>query len=183
MYIPIGIDCGNAEILKSQNKRNCSFPFDWVVTYQGVSEIIKNKFNNYIPDDCNKFNKYGTLFVHHHFPNDREKMIRRINRLLDALNQGEEKIIFIKKGHFSHHHQEFSNIKSDIQDSIDLDNIMKEMYPTTKYEIHLVLKCHQCFSYIPVIDNTDTLKIYNISRESVTVQKSDEMFESIISNL
>ena len=32
IYIPIGFQCTTAEILKKQNKRICSFPFDWIIS-------------------------------------------------------------------------------------------------------------------------------------------------------
>ena len=32
IYIPIGFQCTTAEILKKQNKRVCSFPFDWIIS-------------------------------------------------------------------------------------------------------------------------------------------------------
>ena len=44
MIIPIGVDCGMAEFCKKYNLRTRSFPFDWIVSYNGVSKCIENNF-------------------------------------------------------------------------------------------------------------------------------------------
>lgn len=38
MIIPIGVDCAMADFTKKYNLRNASYPFDWLVTYNGVNE-------------------------------------------------------------------------------------------------------------------------------------------------
>jgi hypothetical protein len=40
IIIPIGIDCGNSDFLKKYNIRKFALPFDWVVTYNGISNIL-----------------------------------------------------------------------------------------------------------------------------------------------
>jgi len=68
IYIPIGLDCSAATFLKDKNLRLYSLPFDWTVTYSGVSDIIKDKFRSYIPMN-NEKHSCNTYFVHHTFPN------------------------------------------------------------------------------------------------------------------
>ena len=48
MIIPIGVDCGMANFIKKYNLRNMSFPFDWTVTYNGVSKCIDDNFKFFI---------------------------------------------------------------------------------------------------------------------------------------
>jgi len=83
IFISLGIDCGTANILKEIGLRNCSLPFDWVVTYEGITNIMNNNFINYIPTVCD--NKYellntnsGTLFLHNNFPDDIEKLTEEL---------------------------------------------------------------------------------------------------------
>jgi len=170
MYIPIGIDCGNAEFLKNHNIRSFSFPFDWIVTYNGISEIIKNNFDRFIPKNLIKLNTdYQISFPHNEFPNDTEKILRRIERFKNILETYQEKITFIRKGHASHHHIEQNNtIKNDIIDAEDLDNILKEKYPHLRYNIIVIVVCGKCFQSDIIYTTTHSnIKIYNIATAEV----------------
>lgn len=41
IYVPVGFQCTTAEILKKQNKRVCSFPFDWIIsTPESVVKLL-----------------------------------------------------------------------------------------------------------------------------------------------
>tara|TARA_B100000989_G_C19520174_1_gene463765 strand:+ start:716 stop:1072 length:357 start_codon:yes stop_codon:yes gene_type:complete len=107
IIIPCGIDCGITGLLKKYNLRQFSLPFDWSVSYGGISNIIKNDFKEFIPTNNNKINKiYNYNFYHNNFPEDIEKMIRICKRLLDLLEKTKEEIIFFRKGHAFHHHKE-----------------------------------------------------------------------------
>lgn len=83
IYISLGVDCGTANGLKALGKRTCSLPFDWVVTYKGITNIVKNEFNNYAPfTKMNKTNKYlddayGVLFIHNNFPDDLDQIKKK----------------------------------------------------------------------------------------------------------
>ena len=125
LFVPIGIDCGVAENLKKHNLRSFSLPFDWIVSYNGITDIIKNDFTKFFPDLSNSiiiddipnvFNdNYGIKFIHDKFPDENvyNKYIRRINRFKDILNNTNDLIVFIKKGHAHHNHNEYK-IKDDI---------------------------------------------------------------------
>lgn len=170
MFISLGVDCGTANILKQLGLRNYSLPFDWVVTYEGITNIINNNFTNYLPKDHN--NKYeklnrnsGTLFLHNNFPDDIEIMNKRIDRFKNLLETSNEKIIFVRKSHGSHHHDEYNNIINDIDDAINLDLLLLKKYPNIIYEIHLILICDNCFTNIEINENiSNNIKIHNISR-------------------
>lgn len=157
IIIPIGIDCGIAEILRKYKIRTMAFPFDWIVSYFGITKILKNDFKDYIPDikdsvgiydGChNIFNHfYGTKFIHDKFPEKEEydKYERRINRFKDILNNSTDEIIFFKKGHAYHNHGEY-NFKDDIDDVVELNNYLKDNYINLKYKIVLVLLCYNCY--------------------------------------
>lgn len=167
IYIPIGIDCTIAEEIKKKNKRTNAYPFDWVVTYNGVTDIIKNKFINYLPDNNTIQNyKSHTLFLHNNFPADNEKMNRRINRFMDLLNNKTDEIIFFRKSHCYRHHKEVENsefqLKNDLDDSIELYDYLKANYSELKFKIIIILMCGKCFDKTMIYDTTK-VEVYNNS--------------------
>lgn len=171
MYISLGIDCGTANILKKIGLRNCSLPFDWVVTYGGITNIINNDFINYLPIPLNnniyeKLNKEsGALFLHNIFPNDIEKMNKRIARFKTLLETSKEKIFFVRKSHGMHHHNQFTNVINDIDDAINLNKLLINKYSNLTFEIHVILICDKCFNNVKLNENiSNNIKIHNISR-------------------
>jgi hypothetical protein len=186
MFISLGVDCGTACMLKQLGLRNYSLPFDWVVTYEGITNIINNNFTNYLPQE--RDNKYeilnrnsGTLFLHNNFPDDIEKMNKRIDRFKNLLETSNEKIIFVRKSHGSHHHGEYDNVVNDIDDAINLDLLLFKKYPNLIYEIHVILICDNCFTNIAINENiSNNIKIHNISTPypiNVNVTNQDYIYE------
>ena len=160
--VSLGVDCGVANFLKENGLRNFSLPFDWVVSYGGVSNILKNKFDNYIPNDNSQFNyKDNVKFIHENFPADIKKMNRRINRFLNLLNDDKE-IIFLRKGHSEHHHSESQVINDDLLDCEELYDILKENYKNLKFKIILFLVCSKCYNYKEKYDSEKVI-VYNVS--------------------
>lgn len=172
MYVSIGVDCGTAKILESMGLRHCSLPFDWVVTYEGVTKIIEKNFQNFLPEQisCTNDNKIlnkndGVLFVHNSFPDDADQMNRRIQRFLNMLETKDEKIIFIRKSHGSHHHDEYNNIIDDIEDAKKLNEMLESKYHNLTFEIHVILICDKCFMGRSVDKGIySNIFIHNISR-------------------
>jgi hypothetical protein len=174
IIIPIGADCGVAELLKKYNLRNASYPFDWIVTYGGISKIIENDFLNFIPNECGKgvlHSTYNMWMVHYDFPKDTEKIERRIKRFTNLLEGSQEEIVFLRKGHWKSHHDECSKffckeISNDITEAENLDIILKTKYPNLKYSIVLLLVCGKCYQpddiYKPTSSN---ITIHNIAMD------------------
>ena len=135
MIIPIGVDCQLAQFLNKHKLRTYSFPFDWTVTYNGVSKSINDEFRYFTEPLNNKINNYDMFFMHDFINNtdDTEKYIRRCSRLTTILETSTEDIIFCRKGHVIRHHTEhnnkYNNIKNDIEDAEDLDIILKKKIP------------------------------------------------------
>ena len=160
--VSLGVDCGVANFLKENGLRNFSLPFDWVVSYGGISNILKNKFSDYIPKDNLQFNRKDNVkFIHENFPADIEKMNRRINRFLNLLNDDKE-IIFLRKGHSEHHHNESEVINDDLLDCEELYDILKENYKNLKFKIILFLVCSKCYNYKEKYDSEKVI-VYNVS--------------------
>jgi len=185
IIIPIGIDCGIADFLKKYNLRTFSFPFDWAVSYNGVSGCIDDDFKYFVEPLNNRINIYD-IYFHHDFENslllneDKQKYIRRSQRMVNILETSDEEIIFCRKGHACHHHHEhsgkYSDIVSDIEDSEKLDIIISNKYPHLKYKIIVILVCGNCFDpYITYKSNSDKIEIYNIS----TPEANADIFENI----
>jgi hypothetical protein len=189
IIIPCGIDCGLAELLKKTNLRQFSLPFDWSVSYGGISKIIKNEFKDFIPINSIKINTiYDYSFVHNNFPQDTEIMTRRCNRLLDLLGSASDELIFIRKGHAFHHHTETSKLclklENDITDAEDLSIVLKEKYPTLRYKIIVALVCDTCFDKTTDYATNDVnVEIHNIATPTFDDDKFENLLNDIISTL
>lgn len=170
MFVSLGIDCATANVLIQLGLRTCSLPFDWVVTYEGITNIINNDFTNYLPKkDNNKYEKLnknsGTLYLHNKFPDDIEIMNKRIDRFKNLLEMSNEKIIFVRKSHGNNHHNEYDNVMNDVDDAINLDLLLIKKYPNLIYEIHVILICSNCFANTIINKNiSNNIKIHNISK-------------------
>tara|TARA_B110000503_G_C7097864_1_gene392439 strand:+ start:718 stop:1275 length:558 start_codon:yes stop_codon:yes gene_type:complete len=184
IIIPCGIDCGLADLLNKHNLRHFSLPFDWSVSYGGVSEIIKNDFIDFIPMN-NMKSIYSYSFIHNNFPHDTETMMRRCNRLLNLLRNTPDELVFIRKGHAFHHHAESNqkgfNLENDITDAEKLNIVLKQKYPHLNYKIIVVLVCGSCFDNI--VYKSTNIQIYNIATTTVDNNKFEKILNEIISTL
>lgn len=189
IFIPCGVDCGLAEVLKKKNLRQFSLPFDWSVSYGGISKIIKNDFKEFIPINNNKINTiYNYSFFHNDFPKDIEVMTRRCNRLLNLFNSASDELIFIRKGHAFHHHSEATKlclkIENDITDAENLSIVLKEKYPKLRYKIIVALVCDTCFNKDVCYSSKDTnVEIYNIATPTFDDDKFENLLNDRISTL
>ena len=187
IFIPIGIDCSVATILKKCNLRTFSLPFDWVVSYNGVSDIISNKFSNYLFPDKKTNISCHTKFVHNIFPNDYNKMNRRIDRFMELLKNEKEQLVFIRKGHSIHHHEETKinncHLKNDLDDCFDLHKHLKNTYSKLNFKIIIFLCCEKCFGFNTTYNsNLDNIEIFNISKNT-TIKEIDNIFNSAIKKI
>ena len=167
VIIPIGIDCRVAKFLEELGLRNFSLPFDWVVSYSGVAKIIENEFLNYS-------NEKGINFVHHEFPRDNVKINRRIKRFLNLL-KGNQEIIFLRKGHSEHHHDESNFIKDDLDDCLELYDLLKRKYKNLKFKIILFVVCSNCFKPEKKYQS-DKVIVYNISEKKYRAELIKKLF-------
>ena len=193
LIVPIGVDCKVADFCVKYNLRKMSLPFDWCVSYNGVSRCLADDFRQFINPLNNRINVYD-IYFHHDFDNanliqnDIDKYIRRCNRLLDILQKGEEEIIFLRNGHCCHHHSEqdgkYNKIVSDIEDAENLYNVISEKYPKLKYKIVIILSCDKCFEpnveYKSIKKNID---IYNIASAEFNLERFNGKCFEICKNL
>jgi len=185
IIIPIGTDCALARFLKKTEIRTTAFPFDWAVSYNGVSECFKNNFINFTESVNNRINQYDMWFAHDFIDDsllehDREKFNRRCQRLIKILETSNEQVLFFRTGHASHHHREhkgrFTTLKNDIQDAEDLDGILQSRYPNLAYKIIVALICSECFNPSEIYrSHSNRIEIYNIAAPVVT----ETMFDNL----
>jgi hypothetical protein len=174
--VSIGIDCDVANFLNKYNLRKASLPFDWNVSYNGVSKCIDSDFNNFTePLSVNRINR-DDVYFHHDFlseamiPADSDKYSRRCQRLLNMFEEcqaTDKQIIFIRKGHMCYHHEEqngkYADITDDYEDAKRLNGVLRSKYPLLKYKIILLQGCTKCFKKDTVCmnDTANNIEIYN----------------------
>ena len=192
IIIPIGVDCGLADYLKKYNLRKFSLPFDWTVTYHGVSKCIADDFTNFIPKRTERINDYGVFFYHdfsiNTYESDKIKYNRRILRTKNLLESANEPVIFVRKGHAYHHHNEhhprFVSIKNDIDDAEDLDKVISRKYKDLSYRIIVILACGACFDPKKTYTSTSNkIDIYNIASMVIDNSSFDTCFANIVDKL
>jgi len=178
IFVSIGIDCDVANFLNKYNLRKISLPFDWNVSYNGVSKCIDCNFERFTePLNNERINEHD-IYFHHDFENsnsiiaDREKYLRRCKRLSNIFEECEKTgdyIIFIRKGHMCYHHDEqngkYSNITDDYEDAKSLDSVLLSKYPLLKYKIIVILGCTKCFNKDTIGDTSNSksikIEVYN----------------------
>jgi hypothetical protein len=181
IFVSIGIDCDVANFLNKYNLRKVSLPFDWNVSYNGVSKCIDCNFERFTEPLSKERINDKDIYFHHDFENiensnaitaDREKYFRRCKRLTNIFEECEktgEYILFIRKGHMCYHHEEqngkYSNITDDYEDAKSLDSVLLSKYPRLKYKIIVILGCTKCFDKdtIGITDNNsnNNIEVYN----------------------
>jgi hypothetical protein len=188
IIVPFGSDCGVSECLKKYNLRSFSFPFDWVVAYNGIAKCIDEDFKNFIPKLNERINDYDIYFHHDFTPdtfnNDEAKYKRRILRLQNILEHSEEEVVFLRKGHPPHHHDEhngqYTVIKSDLEDAEYLDAVLSNRYKNLKYKIIVTLVCGKCFDKdITYVTHSDRIEVHN----TTTPSYDDERFEQCVRSI
>jgi hypothetical protein len=173
LFVSIGIDCDVANFLNKYNLRKASLPFDWNVSYNGVSKCIENDFKNFTkPLSADRINE-DDIYFHHDFLDiaaasspDHDKYHRRCERLLNLFKTAEttgEFVLFIRKGHLCYHHEEqkgkYKNIMCDVEDAKRLSGILRSKYPLLKYKIIVVLGCTKCEA--KDTDSVSAVSVYN----------------------
>jgi hypothetical protein len=188
IIIPIGGDCGTAENLKHNGLRRFAFPFDWCVTYNGVSKIFKEDFANFISMNKQRLNtEYDICFPHDFssstYDADEAKYTRRINRLRTILESSNEPTLFFRKGHANHMHNEhngrYTIIKSDIEDCEELYTILKSKYPSLDFSIVVTLLCDQCFN-VEYQYKSNTIDVINSVMPTVDNEYYKKVFKDIM---
>jgi hypothetical protein len=141
--IPFGHRCSSALACKYANIRNFSLPFDWCIPLfpKKIQNVLKNNFDDFIPDVHNNIfnNKYDiTLF---HFNSDIntgiEEYKRRIERFNNIINEP-KKIYFVYINEDYLYDTRFRDDKfnDDIfNEMLELENFIKNKYINIDFNI------------------------------------------------
>jgi hypothetical protein len=187
IFVSLGISCTVASAIRNIGVRKAAYPFDWVVTYGGITNILKN-FEDYLPKDTQDICKLSNVFfAHNKFPDDLETMNRRIKRFNDLLNNNFDEIVFIRESHRSlHHHTSIEaglELKNDILDCEELCEYLKTYYPNLKFQILLFLICNKCFeTNFSYISKYKELKIQNYVHMNNDICRDGGVIEHVYMN-
>jgi hypothetical protein len=161
IFIPLGIDCTLAWALRKCGLRHRAYPFDWIVTYRGVSEYLANDFQTFGVENPD------LLFLHDTFPGDETKYHRRIARLrqlLDSFQEEEKEICFLRKSHSVHNHTEHARMKEDIEDMREWELLLLNRYPFLNFKIIVFQTCCRCHRAEPADRRVGSrIEIVNVS--------------------
>lgn len=155
LIFPIGHKCSSALSSRIANMRECSLPFDWCehVFPKKVIDILKNKFEDFIPDTFNNLvregntnafyykNKYDVHICHIDKTKSEEVIAgykRRVLRAIDILDNSTRNICFlyINEGYFwnkDFRNEDFN--KNTFNELVELDTYIKTIYPNLNYKI------------------------------------------------
>ena len=111
MIISIGHACVSAELLKGNNARSATYPFDWARSnILSVIDVLKNGHQYHCDNNINNIGKvkhpnkeFGYIEYIHHKYDDKGKqyMMRCSDRLFKKLN-GKDKIQFLYMSNIEH---------------------------------------------------------------------------------
>lgn len=161
VYISIGADCDTATMLKSLGKRAQGFMFDWVVAYKDIAYIFEKELKGYgenvelvfhkkFQHDVHVNKDYKILFLHHRGSDHLPQALRRTERLINLMKDGQKELIFVRAGHRDGHHIELDHIDinspnfDETQDMKNLRDLLRLRYPNLKFKIYLYNRCKQC---------------------------------------
>lgn len=170
----LGSLCHSSQILKQNNLKKCSFPFDWIFSnYEMILDCLENDFkifldkSYYIHISKNKcgHSKYNNQMFFHHNPlidkNHYNYFIRCVKRFKKLLEQEENKLfvmIFINMDCLD------ENLKSNI---INFNNNFKKY--TKNYRLLVIFHIQNKpnnYHLFTNYDNIDFLELHTLSNSS-----------------
>ena len=191
--ISLGFDCTVARFLKHFDKKQETYPFDWVVSQNWnliVDSIIKNHLNDYIDvelenmyNDFYYINKCMVEFLHHSKITINDFQIdfqRRIDRFYEII-KSDKNILFIRKTH------DFNNCKkthknfNEIEECVRFCNWLRGY--NKKFKFILFTSCTNCHNNINLkINELEIIsKIDSIEKDCFGYYNKD--IENFIKNL
>lgn len=177
----LGPFCHSANILKQNNLKECSYPFDWIFSNnKNIIHRIKNKFNiflnkayytNISNNRCGHLYYNKDLFRHHNpliNENDYNYFVRCVNRFKDLLhNKGHKLFITILVNNDS--------INKKIIKNIIKFNKKLSIY-TSNYTLLVVLHLknkQQNYHTFKYKDNIHFLELHTLSESDGLLFKND----------
>ena len=143
VVIPFGHRCTTALACKYANIRKFSLPFDWNIPLfpNKILEVLKNNFNDFIPDVHNGifYNKYGFSLAHFNpnINNGVQEYKRRIDRFIDIINQPKKiYFVYINEDYlYDNNYREDEFNHNIFNEMLELENFIKDRYINIDYNI------------------------------------------------
>jgi len=165
-----GYLCHCSLLLKNNNLKKCSYPFDWIfINYNNIIHCIEDNFNIFLnklyyvsvsKKQC--IHKYYKILFNHHNPlkdiNDYNYFIRCVNRFIELLQNKENKlfvIMFVNK----------DNIKENSKKNIINFNNKFSKY-TSNYKLLVIFNIHKKLANNHIFtyhENIDFLELHTLS--------------------
>jgi hypothetical protein len=147
------------------------FPFDYSITYGSITELLSNEYEEpeesdmeYKPNGDLYDKKHNISFRHgdvavgragNHTQTSTTKDYakgfgKRLNKLKTYIDKKLHKILFFRKTHGQHHHEDFKdknfmNTIEELEDCIELDEYLTTSHPDLVYQIIIyVVDCNEC---------------------------------------
>ena len=173
VHISLGNDCVVAAYLRDHGLRSHAYPFDWAVTYGGVSGILAQSESRALASWCSVdaegYNAaHGSLHLHMPFPLALPTMARRLERLRQTLADPGINVVLIRRSHTLHHHFERGDaLVDELADARALARALASAHPDKAaaggFRIELMLACDQCHPrQAPGVDGL--LRVHNLTR-------------------
>jgi hypothetical protein len=173
--VSLGYNCEIANSIIEMRARDSAYPFDWNFSRMWkINETMKQRFSNFFLQENLMIAKYkkfpakerdnGFIYIHdgpYHILSEykdeyttvKEKYNRRIIRLLDLLDNGKS-ILFVR-----------SFYDDKIDDHLEFVNILKNIYPNSKF--HLLVFCKDEKKISVENDNIEYINGVSIDRFSI----------------
>lgn len=178
IIIPFGQRCSSAMACIYANLRKFSLPFDWTIPLypKNIKYVLKNKFENFIPDVYNDNYKNIYNFRVAHFNSNKKQGIeqynRRIQRFNDIMMEKNKIIYFIYLNddyliNENCRNKDFNN--NMFNELLNLELYIKQLYPHLKFQI-----LYFDFVYHKIPKNYNIIQIELKSDKYVNVRKDIE---------
>ena len=178
-FCSLGTLCHSSQLLKRNNLKKCSYPFDWIFSNCNmISHCLHNNFDIFLDKSyyidlkykCGHSYYHESLFNHHNPLNhyDHDYFTRCVERFNQLLKSREPKLFIIM----------YVNMNKDERNEVIEFNTTLSQY-TSNYKLFVInqqknIVRHHYFDYM---DNIDFLYLYTLSNSD------GKEFENVDDNL
>ena len=170
----LGPLCHSSKILKNNNLKKCSYPFDWIYSnYNNIIHCIEDDFNIFLDKSyyvtisdtkCYHLHYNGPIFNHHNplnNENDYNYFVRCVNRFRQLLKYDEPKLFIII-------YPNMDNINEELKENIiNFNNNFSKYTKNYKLLVIFHIKYKQDLNHIFThINNIDFLELHTLSHSN-----------------
>jgi hypothetical protein len=176
-FCSLGTLCHSSQILKRNNLKKCSYPFDWIYSNcNTISHCLQNNFKNFLDKSyyikindmkCGHTYYHERMFNHHNPLNEKdyEYFTRCVDRFKNLLQTKESKLFILMYVNMNH---------SEIEESIKFNKILSNF--TSNYKlliIHHEVNANRKYIFEKK-DNIHILYLYTLSESDGKEFKNED---------